>query len=273
MIFDKPTFDRLREIVFRTDAAGRPTYPGYKPSVVEAPNGDGKLDRDKRYAHVATKYLNAWGSPARMSPLDAEHWWFLKLKLNRCHAEAVRVHAALGLPDEWRPDLDASALRILEYPPGATSARHTDFDLFTLVAYRDPYPGGLVRYGRQEGGIEWSWRECDDVSHGLHFGELYELGGFGAATPHEVRALPDRECAPDGDGWQYSAVYFALPRHDLVLPDGRKVGPQTEPGTYLHDRMSRSRVNPLQDFYDRNSRVQGDPLKIRQRLRGSNRNR
>jgi len=212
MIFSKAEFDELRRVVFATDLDGRPLYPGYRPQIAEAPNGDGKVDRDKRYAHVALKYLQA-GNQTLVSAL------------NRCHTEALRVHRELGLPAAWAPAVETSALRILEYPPGATSARHTDFDLFTLLAHRDPFPGGLVRHG--------AGLDADQFSIGMHFGELYELGGFGRATPHEVEAT---------SGWQYSAVYFALPRHDLVLPDGRKVGPQTEPGTYLHERISRSRV-------------------------------
>jgi hypothetical protein len=32
--------------------------PGYKPFTFESPNGDGKFDFDKRYAHIAMKYLN-----------------------------------------------------------------------------------------------------------------------------------------------------------------------------------------------------------------------
>ncbi len=166
--------------------------------------------------------------------------------LTRCHVEALRVHDALGLPEAWAPDLDASALRILEYPPGATSARHTDFDLFTLVAYRDPFPGGLVRHEpehRFEDFGKPSLGFAEGVSPGIHFGELYELGGFGRATPHEVGAIDDgSSCITSVKLPQFSAVYFALPRHDLVLPDGRKVGPQTEEGTYLHERMSRSRI-------------------------------
>ncbi len=52
MRFSKIEFDALSSLVFR------PGYPGYKPNVVEAPNGDGKLDTDKRYSHVAIKYIH-----------------------------------------------------------------------------------------------------------------------------------------------------------------------------------------------------------------------
>lgn len=228
MIFSRAEFDALRAIVFRLNADGTPAYPGYRPHIVEAPNGDGTLDAEKRYAHVATKYLRGYQGEGAAEMGNV---------LVRCQVEALRVHAALGLPEAWAPDLDASALRILEYPPGATSARHTDFDLFTLVAYRDPYPGGLVRDPDPQFGFErLKWG--DTISPGIHFGELYELGGFGAATPHEVHAVgagfAEDRIPGVTDVEQFSAVYFALPRHDLVLPDGRRLGPETKPGTYLH---------------------------------------
>ncbi len=208
--FSKIEFDALSSLVFR------PGYPGYKPNVVEAPNGDGKLDTDKRYSHVAIKYIRG-GPGAALSEIE---YLVLHSTLTRCHVEALRVHDALGLPEAWAPDLDASALRILEYPPGATSARHTDFDLFTLVAYRDPFPGGLVRHEpehRFEDFGKPSLGFAEGVSPGIHFGELYELGGFGRATPHEVGAIDDgSSCITSVKLPQFSAVYFALPRHDLV---------------------------------------------------------
>lgn len=235
MIFDHQTFDALRTIVFRLNADGTPAYPGYKPEVVEAPNGDGKLDREKRYAHVATKYLR--GMAKAEFERDGGTLWSA---LDVCHAEATRVHRALGLPATWAPDIDASALRILEYPPGATSAKHTDFDLFTLIAYRDPYPGGLVidRSTRSPGDREWG---VSAQWPGIHYGELYELGGFGVATPHEVLPTTRGRGFLTEVAWQYSAVYFALPRHDLELP-GVDGAPGETVGAWLAERYARSRV-------------------------------
>jgi hypothetical protein len=44
---------------------------------------------------------------------------------------------ALGVPREFMPSYEHSALRVLEYPPGAGSAPHTDVGLLTLNLYRD----------------------------------------------------------------------------------------------------------------------------------------
>ena len=50
-MFSKEDYDRLHSLVFRVD------YTGFKPTVNEIPNGDGREDKYKRYAHVATKYF------------------------------------------------------------------------------------------------------------------------------------------------------------------------------------------------------------------------
>jgi hypothetical protein len=49
-MFTEDEMSTLRNIVFQ------PQYPGYRPTIVESPNGDGKVDTEKRYAHVAPKY-------------------------------------------------------------------------------------------------------------------------------------------------------------------------------------------------------------------------
>ena len=185
MLFDASDFERLRSLF---DGS----YSGYRPAVVEAPNGDGKLDTEKRYLHVATKY-------------DPPEW--AKSYLIRAFARATIIAADLGLPVELLPDLDACALRVLEYPVGATSAEHTDFDLFTFNAYRN----------------------TQDVVGGdgrLYIGEIGELVGLGPATPHRVPARPYE---------QHSIVFFALPAHDAVLPGGVTVG------DWLRERVARSR--------------------------------
>src|SRR5688572_8116886 len=100
MIFNPSEFDALRSLVFVEG------YAGYKPNVIEIPNGDGKRDEQKRYAHIASKYLRG--------DSDSRLWQ----ALYRCHERALQVADFLGLPKEWRPNLHASALRVLEYPPG-----------------------------------------------------------------------------------------------------------------------------------------------------------
>lgn len=185
MLFTADDFARLRTLFDGT-------YRGYRPSVVEAPNGDGKLDTQKRYLHVATKYdPPAWA----LYYLFAGFW------------RAQEIAAELALPRALWPDFDACALRVLEYPIGADSAEHTDFDLFTFNAYRN----------------------TQDVIGGdgkLYIGEIGEIVGLGKATAHRVPARPYE---------QHSIVFFALPRHDAVLPSGVSVG------AWLEERISRSR--------------------------------
>lgn len=175
---------------------GRPGYRGYRPSVVEAPNGDGRLDVGKRYLHVAAKY----------DPPEYAQWF-----LARAHLEACRMAERLGIPDAYYPRAADATLRVLDYPPGAGSAQHTDPNLFTLTMYRST-PEGLVV-------VEGASPEC-------YIGELGELVGLGPATAHRVDPLPIR---------QQSVVYFAMPSHSAILPDGRTVA------SWLDERMHRSR--------------------------------
>lgn len=205
MIFNRSDYLDLNRLVFRGD------YPGYRPEVVEAPNGDGKLDVDKRYAHVATKYLDK----------DPDVWrrGALANFLETAFSHARDVAKRLGVPDAFKPDLSACALRVLEYPANVGGERHTDFDLFTTLCYRDQ-PAGLVR-------TQAPGADLDAFDLGLHIGEIGELVGLGPATPHYVSALPTP---------QQSVVFFVLPRHDAVLPSGQTVG------AWLTERMSRSRV-------------------------------
>lgn len=254
-MFTADDYQTLHSIVFATDADGRPRYPGYRPEVVELPNGDGRADREKRYAHVAEKYL---GNPRDNATLYS----YMQL----AHAEAIRVARALNVPDAFMPDIRYSALRVLEYPPGATSARHTDFDMFTLLCYRDR-PKGLVRQPPWRGTYtSFDCRHLDAIAPGLHIGELGEIVGLGPATPHEVVAVQDSDCDEDGprgapyDRAQHSIVYFAIPDHAAVLPVERVSQIQADDvdsliakidrddwsqvtvGQWLAERMARSRV-------------------------------
>jgi len=122
----------LNAIVFTTD------YPGYRPNVRELPNGDGKVDDGKRYAHVATKYIT--DEYRKRHPGATLH---LEKTLDDAHWLAMRVATALHVPKHLMPSREHSALRVLEYPAGAGSHEHTDFDLFTLSLYRDQ-PSCLV---------------------------------------------------------------------------------------------------------------------------------
>lgn len=212
-------YSDLHRIVF-TDG-----YPGYKPSVRELPNGDGKVDADKRYAHIAMKYLSDDVVSSRRD------WAALVAALTEAHQLALKVATALCVPEAFMPSVQYSALRVLEYAPGAISNLHTDFDLFTLMMYRDQ-PDRFVtdEYDvRATSSFEQtSALHCArELNRQLHLGELAELLGLGTATPHEVIASKTRQC---------SIVYFAIPDHNAVLPGGLTVG------AWIDERMARSRI-------------------------------
>lgn len=205
-IFTEQDYKTLHELVFR------PEYPGYKPTVVEIPNGDGKADAEKRYAHVAPKYFaNVW-QRAALTPF-----------LEEAHQVALHMALAARLPRELWPDIRYGALRVLDYPPGAGSHRHEDFDLFTVMCYRDQPK--LFQSDEVDAGpaIE-QIRHFDPQAH---LGQLGQEVGLGKATPHWV--LP-------GERQQRSIVYFAIPDHDVVLPSGVTVR------DWLNERMARSRT-------------------------------
>lgn len=199
MLFSYADYDRLHSLVF-VDG-----YPGYKPDVREIPNGDGQVDAEKRYAHVALKYLTTCRSKAKLMPY-----------LRAAHADALYAAKELKVPEAFLPDIRYSALRVLEYPPGAGSAKHTDFDLFSTLLFRDDSKA-LVLHQDQ----------AYDFSPGLHIGELGELIGIAPATPHHVEPR---------DEAQHSIVYFAIPDHGAVLPSGVTVG------AWIEERIARSRV-------------------------------
>lgn len=196
-------YDVLHGLVFRDG------YPGYKPTVKEIPNGDGKVDEDKRFAHVAEKYTD---DPVLLG------------YLGQAHAEAIRVARAIGIPEAFMPDMSRSALRVLEYPPGAVSNRHEDFDIFTLMMYRDQ-PRCFVAH--DEHGVDLRLSQLQDVSPLAHFGELAREIDFAEATPHEVTASSVA---------QHSIVYFAIPRWEAFLPSGETVK------DWLNRRMAQSRT-------------------------------
>jgi isopenicillin N synthase-like dioxygenase len=122
----------------------------------------------------------------------------------------------------YAPSYEHCALRVLEYPPGAGSHEHTDFNLFTLMLYRNQ-PDKFVHDGRDH--IPPSVRKLNEQ---CHLGEITEILGTGPATKHSV--LPSETT-------QVSAVFFAIPNHEAVLPNGMKVG------DWIAERVSRSRYD------------------------------
>jgi len=205
-MFTKEEYEALHALVFRPD------YSGYKPEVKEIPNGDGKVDAEKRYAHVAPKYFTTDQQREELTP-------FLEKAFNlaRACADIAKVPAA------YMPDIRYGALRILDYPPGAVSNKHEDFDLFTLMMYRDQ-PDLFVADQVEES--RWLKR-IQLLNKQAHLGQLGEAIGLGKATPHEVLPSETRQC---------SIVYFAIPDHESPLGEGNV-------RDWLNERMARSRTS------------------------------
>ncbi len=199
MTWTRADYDTLAALTFVEG------YPGYKPNVAEVPHGDGNVDAQKRYAHVACKYLPARPYTDINQDYRSLHWF-----LQRAHASAEKVAEELGVPDRFWPVRGVGALRVLYYPAGVGGHLHTDFDLFAVNLWRShPNPGlGGGRY---------------------HIGEIGELVGLGPAEPHYVAPLPEPQLA---------LVYFAIPDHAAVLPGGE----QRTVDAWLTERIARSRV-------------------------------
>lgn len=211
-MFTADDYETIHRIVFRDG------YPGYKPTVKEIPNGDGKVDR-KRFAHVAPKYLT--------NEVQHEDKAVLQEFLQIAHDAADEAARAAGIPAEFLPDIRYGALRVLDYAPGDFSNAHEDFDLFTLMCYRDQ-PDRFFAHGEKAG----SWRASAldvirEYNPQAHLGQIGEAIGLGAATMHEV--LPSEKA-------QHSIVYFTIPDHAAILPSGVTVK------DWLNERMARSRT-------------------------------
>lgn len=216
MHFTRADYDRLHEIVFR------PGYPGYKPDVTEIPNGDGRADTEKRYAHVSPKYWRA----TEESILTVGEMNFLKIMYEHALYRAKEMFRSAGGASPWMPLWSYSSLRILDYPPGATSAPHRDFDLFTTMLYRDHPECFRVLAETDHSSARQAMRKIDPQ---VHIGELL---GMGCATLHEVVASAER---------QRSIVFFAIPEHSNVLSP-RFDGTGTSVRDWLNGRMARSRT-------------------------------
>lgn len=193
-------------------------YAGYKPEQMEAPNGDGNVDAKKRYLHIALKY----------DPPEYARWF-----LARAHFEACRIAEAIGVPAEFYPKVENGTLRVLDYPAGAGSAEHTDFDLFTVHCYRST-PRDFVRLVEEH---ESNLVHAESIDPDVHFGDIGEAVGLGKATRHLV---------PERDYPQQAIVYFAMPANNARMPDSACIAAGLPIGTgaleWIGDRYKRSRV-------------------------------
>ena len=205
-MFTEKDYNKLHELVFRPD------YSGYKPDVIEIPNGDGNADADKKYAHVAIKYMKTEQQRKDLMPY-----------LEQAHEESMDAIFAVDLPFDYMPDIRYSSLRILDYPPGSISNKHEDFDLFTLMMYRDQ-PDRFLSEDIKSTTIDLIRKKNPQA----HMGQLGTEIGLGPATPHWVLPSETR---------QKSIVYFVIPDHNAVLPSGVVIR------DWLNERMSRSRTS------------------------------
>jgi hypothetical protein len=212
-LFDGLDYDELCYL-FEPTFNGGAGYAGYKPEQLEAPNGDGNVDTKKRYLHVALKY----DPPA-----------FAREYLARAHFEACRIAEAIGVPDAYYPKVENGTLRVLDYPAGAGSAEHTDFDLFTVHCYRST-PEDFLRCDAVD-------PRAEAVDPDVHFGDIGQAVGLGTATRHYV---PERDYA------QRAIVYFAMPANGAIMPADACIASGLPIGTtaikWIADRYSRSRV-------------------------------
>jgi hypothetical protein len=195
----KEDYDIISKKVFNLE------YAGYRPTVKEIPNGDGNVDNTKRFAHVAEKYTK-----------DA---YLLEL-LYKGHQLALSVAKALNIPEAFMPVRQYSALRVLEYPVGSFSYEHEDFDLFTLMLYRDQPDKFNYHWDNMPSNVKVLNEQC-------HLGQIAAELGVGQAVKHSVSP---------SDTVQHSIVYFAIPDHKSILPSGISVG------NWLEERLARSRV-------------------------------
>jgi hypothetical protein len=202
-LFSAADYAALAAIVFRPDYPGNATARG----VVEAPAGDpAARDTGKKYAHVALKYLRQMAISTRDGWADRN---ILDEYLMQAHQRATEVAYELNVPSKFMPSFEHGALRVLEYPPGAGSAPHTDVGLLTLNLYRDQ-PDKLRTYDPERS----AWVASDSIPE-YHLGRLAREIGIGAAMPHDVIGSVTE---------QHSIVYFAVPNHDAMLPSGQRLG-------------------------------------------------
>lgn len=197
---DALIYQNLYQIVFAED------YPGFKKNQYDVPHGDGRVDYGKRHAHVSMNYLRE--VMARTDPTSAGTVSYALDQLLGAHTRALLCGRELGVPAEFLPSLEYSALRVLYYPPGVGSHLHQDSDLFTLILYRDqPEKFKAQDEELPKGAMCGRYR--------LHLGHLGEMLGLGEAVHHAV---------DPSNTAQHSIVYAAMPDFAAVLPSGQTVG-------------------------------------------------
>jgi hypothetical protein len=186
-------------------------YPGY--SIPGTERADTYAPGGYHYAHIAEKYLQQCDT-VDGQPLFREEVTVMRNMLKDLTKVARRYAVSWGVPLEFLPTLEDSTLRLLYYPPGTYIAEHTDFNLFTVNLWRS----------------DSAYYRHDDEHHiapaDTHIGEIWGQLIGEPATLHWT----DKSAVA-----QYSAVFFAMPPLDAVLPDGTTVR------AWLDERKRRSR--------------------------------
>lgn len=181
-MFSAYDYAEISEVAFQY------TYPGYMSNIPtrHSSRTPVQYDAKTRYAHLSLRYLEEYPSLHK----------YIKTANNR----AIEVASKLKIPKAYFPVEKYGVIRILEYPAGAVSPPHTDFDLFTLMCYRNNTA---------------SLKYLDKSEPDIMYGELLAviLPEY-KATKHQV--LPDSET-------QQSIVYFTMPDHNAVLPNRMSV--------------------------------------------------
>ncbi len=218
-IFNPQEYSLLHRLAFD------PRNKGYDPKKFEAPNGDGKIDYAKRYAHIARKYIE------KMPLAAKDETQLMRQFLNHAHGVALGIAIELGIPQQYMPDIEDGTLRVLEYDHTAGSEPHKDFDLFSVMCYRN-----LPDFFEYVHETEEDWKQAGVLQRAqkyneqIHFGEIMELiCPSTKANKHKVRPTLQPGIH------QYSVVYFAMPKLSAVLPSGETVE------TWLEPRKNRSR--------------------------------
>lgn len=227
-MFTANDYRKLSNIVFQDD------YPGYRKNIIESPNGDHNWDTDKRYAHVATKYLNTEQYKSN------KHRPYLMQLLNTANKKAIEVAIEIGVPKRFWPNVNYGALRVLEYPSGSVTHPHVDFDLFTLMCYRNLQDNFkyIDKITEDQKDIKQFLvlENARELNHQIHFGEILEL-----INPKAFRATKHEVIAERFDRTQYSIVYFSIPNHNELLPKKLDEEKQISVGEWIEERISRSR--------------------------------
>lgn len=213
MRFDSHEFGFLSSYLFD------PTWPGYTPDVLEAPNGDSRVDTHKRYSHLSPKYINAAKDLGRLTDGAIDY-------LSNVYCDALRRATQVCADLQWCKPGPDSTLRALIYPINVGGEKHVDFDLMTLQIWRSHREG----FKREDlwDPMNRAQQLTVERNHGIHFGrfaeELYDV----PPTPHWVDPAPFE---------QRSLVFFVVPEHSVYLPPSK-----CTVGEYLKEFKTRARV-------------------------------